>query len=99
MPQSKKKKAGVGTKGSVFRRFLYPSLTILQKYPNRGKYHRVSEQIILGWVWRKVSSRDKEGWCLEVSPEDFDDYIYFKQQMVSIDKESDEEGILEKITI
>ena len=49
-----------------------PSLTIRHKYPNRYKHNQVSELIILGRIWRKVSSRDKKVWCLEVSHEDFD---------------------------
>ena len=39
--------------------------------------------------------RDKEGCCLEVSHEDFDDFLFFKQRMVLIDKEVDEEIIFE----
>ena len=35
------------------------------------KNHQFSELIILGRVWRKLSLLDKEGWCLEVSHEDF----------------------------
>ena len=46
-------------------------------------------------MWRKVSSRDKEGWCLEVSHEDFENVLFVKQRMVLIDKEGDAEGIFE----
>ena len=95
MPRSNKKRASIGTKVSVFSRFLHPSFTIQQRYPNRGKHHRVSELIILGRMWRKVSSRDKEGWCLEVSHEDFNDCLFVNQRMVLIHKEVDEEGIFE----
>ena len=43
----------------------------------------------------EVSSRDKEGWCLEVSHKDFDNFLFVKQQMVLIDGEGNEEGIFE----
>ena len=39
--------------------------------------------------------RDKVGWCLEVSHKDFDNFLFAKQQMVSIDEEGDEDGIFE----
>ena len=42
-----------------------------------------------------MSLRDKEGCCLEVSHEDLDDFLFFKQRMVLIDKEVDEEIIFE----
>ena len=98
MPQSKKKRAGVGAKGSIFSRLIQPSPTIRLNYPSRDKNHQFSELIILGRVWRKVSLWDKEGWCLEVSHEDFDDFLFVKHRMVSIDEEGDEEGIFKKIS-
>ena len=96
--QSKKKRSGVCAKGSIFSRVLHPYLTIRQKYPNRDKHNQIYELIIFGRVWRKVSSRDKEGWCLEVSHKDFDNFSFFKQRVVSIHKKGDEEVILETIS-
>ena len=43
----------------------------------------------------KVTLQDKEVWYLEVSHEDFDNFLFAKQRMVSIEKEVDEEGIYE----
>ena len=36
--------------------------------------------------------QDREGWCQEVSHEDFDEFLFFKQQMVFIEEEGDEEA-------
>ena len=93
MPRSKKKRADVGAKFSVFGSFLRPYCAIQQKYPNMEKHHGVSELIILGRVWKKVSSQDNEGWCLEVSHEDVDDYLFFEHRIVLVDVEVDEERI------
>ena len=38
---------------------------------------------------------DNEVWCLEVSNEDFDSFLFVNQHMVLIDKEGDEGEILE----
>ena len=39
--------------------------------------------------------QDKEGICMEVSHEDFENVLFVKQRRVSIDKEGDEEVIFE----
>ena len=49
----------------------------------------------MGRVWRKVSEREKERWCLEVSHEDFNGFLVVKQRIILINKEGDEEGSFE----
>ena len=46
-------------------------------------------------MWRKLSSQDKEGWCLEVSHEYFYNVLFVKQKMISMDEEVDEEVVFE----
>ena len=38
---------------------------------------------------------DKEGWCLEVSHKDFDNFLFFKQRMFFFNEDGDEEIIFE----
>ena len=42
----------------------------------------------------EFSSRDKEGWCMDLSHEDFDNFLFVKQRMVLFDEEGDDKGIL-----
>ena len=54
--------------------------------------------IIFVRVIIRVSSRDKVGWCLEVSNKYFDDFPFVKQQMVLIDKNDNDDAIFKTTT-